>query len=178
MCESDIEKAKKHYPHIADKFKLCRPDVFKTPLKKFNLGFSADASTSNIQTVGLSLNPSLMIRNVFRGAETLEISAITAIGSSKDKNANDPFFDINEIGADLKLTIPRFFFPFNTEKIIPKYMSPSTRISLATTSQTNIGLDKQTFSGIFNYNWQPSAKVTNRLDVFNVQYVRNLNVQN
>ena len=57
-------------------------------------------------------------------------------------------------------------------------MSPSTRISLATTSQTNIGLDKQTFSGIFNYNWQPSAKVTNRLDVFNVQYVRNLNVQN
>ena len=35
MCESDIEKAKKHYPHIADKFKLCRPDVFKTPIKKF-----------------------------------------------------------------------------------------------------------------------------------------------
>ncbi|MEN3322868.1 BamA/TamA family outer membrane protein [Mariniflexile soesokkakense] len=150
-----------------------------TPLKKFSLGFSADVSQSNIQTVGFSLNPSLMIRNVFRGAETLELSAIGAIGASKDKNnINDPFFDINEIGADLKLTIPRFFFPFNTEKIIPKYMSPSTRISLATTSQTNIGLDKQTFSGIFNYNWQPSAKVTDRLDVFNIQYVRNLNIEN
>ncbi|CAH8281715.1 surface antigen-like variable number repeat protein [Mariniflexile fucanivorans] len=149
-----------------------------TPLKKFSLGFSADASTSNIQTIGFSLNPSLLIRNVFRGAETFEISAITAIGSSQDKKENDPFFDINEIGADLKLTIPRFFFPFNTEKIIPKYMSPSTRISLATTSQTNIGLDKQTFTGIFNYNWQPSAKVTNSLNVFNIQYVRNLNIQN
>jgi hypothetical protein len=120
-----------------------------------------------------------LIRNVFRGAETLELSAIGSIGASKNKNnINDPFFDINEIGADLKLTIPRFFFPFKTEKIIPKYMSPSTRISLATTSQTNIGLDKQTFTGIFNYNWQPSAKVTNRLDVFNIQYVRNLNTQN
>lgn len=150
-----------------------------TPLKKFSLGFSTDASTSNIQTIGFSLNPSLIIRNVFRGAETLELSAIGSIGASKDKNnPNDPFFDINEIGADLKLTIPRFFFPFNTEKIIPKYMSPSTRISLATTSQTNIGLDKQTFSGIFNYNWSPSTKVTNRLDVFNIQYVRNLNVGN
>lgn len=149
------------------------------PLKKFNLGFSTDVSQSNIQTIGFSLNPSLMIRNLFRGAETLEISAISAIGASKDKiNINDPFFDINEIGADLKLTIPRFFFPFNTEKIIPKYMSPNTRISLATTSQTNIGLDKQTFTGVFNYNWQPSAKVTNRLDVFNIQYVRNLNVEN
>ncbi|MDO7171941.1 BamA/TamA family outer membrane protein [Mariniflexile sp. AS56] len=150
-----------------------------TPLKKFSLSFSADVSQSNIQTVGFSLNPSLMIRNVFRGAETLELSAIGAIGASKDKNnIDDPFFDINEIGADLKLTIPRFFFPFNTEKIIPKYMSPSTRISLATTSQTNIGLDKQTFTGIFNYNWQPSTKVTNRLDVFNIQYVRNLNIEN
>ena len=150
-----------------------------TPLKKFSLGFSTDASTSNIQRIGLSINPSLLIRNVFRGAETLELSAIGAIGSSKNKNnINDPFFDINEIGADLKLTIPRFFFPFNTEKIIPKYMSPSTRISLATTSQTNIGLDKQTFNGIFNYNWSPSAKVTNRLDVFNIQYVRNLNLDN
>ncbi|WP_308990533.1 BamA/TamA family outer membrane protein [Mariniflexile litorale] len=150
-----------------------------TPLKKFSLSFSADASTSNIQKIGFSLNPSLMITNVFRGAETLEFSIIGAIGASVDKNnINDPFFDINEIGADLKLTIPRFFFPFNTEKIIPKYMSPSTRISLATTSQTNIGLDKQTFTGIFNYNWQPSAKVTNSLNVFNIQYVRNLNIEN
>ncbi|MFG6686306.1 BamA/TamA family outer membrane protein [Mariniflexile sp. HNIBRBA6329] len=149
-----------------------------TPLKKFSLGFSTDVSTSNIQTIGFSLNPSLMIRNVFRGAETLELSAIGAIGASKDKNENDPFFDINEIGANLKLTIPRFFFPFNTEKIIPKYMSPSTRISLATTSQTNIGLDKQTFSSTFNYNWQPSSKITNSLNVFNIQYVRNLNIEN
>lgn len=149
-----------------------------TPLKKFSLGFSADASTSNIQKIGFSLNPSLIIRNVFRGAETFEISAIGAIGSSIDHDNADAFFDINEFGADLKLTIPRFFFPFNTEKIIPKYMSPSTRISLATTSQTNIGLNKQTFSGVFNYNWSPSAKVTNRLDVFNIQYVRNLNPNN
>jgi len=57
-----------------------------TPLKKFSLGFSTDASTSNIQTIGFSLNPSLIIRNVFRGAETLELSAIGSIGASKDKN--------------------------------------------------------------------------------------------
>ncbi|MDD7886603.1 BamA/TamA family outer membrane protein [Flavivirga sp. 57AJ16] len=150
-----------------------------TPLKKFSLGFSADASQSNIQTFGFSLNPSLSIRNIFRGAETLEVSAIGSIGASKDKNnIDDPFFDINEIGIDLKLTIPRLFSPFNTESIIPKYMSPSTRIGLSATGQTNIGLDKQTFSGTFNYNWYPNKKVSNRLDLFNAQYVRNLNVNN
>ncbi|MDG1730269.1 MAG: BamA/TamA family outer membrane protein [Algibacter sp.] len=150
-----------------------------TPLKKFSLGFSTDVSQSNIQTVGFSLNPSLQIRNIFKGAETLEISGIASIGASKNgKEDDDPFFDINEFGADLKLTIPRLFSPFYTENIIPKYMSPSTRISLATTSQTNIGLDKQTFSGNFSYNWYPNTKTTNRLDLFNVQYVRNLKTDN
>lgn len=154
-------------------------NVYLTPLKKFNLGFSADISQSNIQTVGFSLNPSLLIRNIFKGAETFEISATGSIGASKDKkNIDDPFFDINEIGINLKLTIPRIFSPFNTDKLIPKYMSPSTRISLASSGQTNIGLDKQTFTGTFNYNWLPSSRITNRLDLFNVLYVRNLNVGN
>jgi hypothetical protein len=57
-------------------------------------------------------------------------------------------------------------------------MSPSTSISLATTSQTNIGLDKETFSGVFSYNWQPNSKITNKLDVFNIQYINNLNIKN
>ena len=150
-----------------------------TPLKKFSLSFNADVSQSDIQTVGFSLNPSLKIRNVFRGAETLEISGIASIGASDDlKEDGDPFFDIIEFGLDVKLTIPRLFSPFYTENIIPKYMSPSTRIGLATTSQKNIGLDKRTFSGNFSYNWLPNPQVTNRLDLFNVQYVRNLNPDN
>lgn len=156
-------------------------NVYLTPLKKFNLGFNTDVSTSNIQSIGISLNPSLLIRNFFKGAETFEISAIGAIGASKKgtkNNINDPFFDIKEIGLNLKLTIPRIFSPFNTDKIIPNYMSPSTRISIASTGQTNIGLDKQTFLGAFNYNWLPSIQIKKRLDLFNVQYVRNLNVGN
>jgi len=150
-----------------------------TPLKKFSLSFNADVSQSDIQTVGFSLNPSLKIRNVFKGAETIEISGIASIGASDDlKEEGDPFFDIIEFGVDVKLTIPRLFSPFYTENIIPKYMSPSTRIGLATTSQKNIGLDKRTFSGNFSYNWLPNPQVTNRLDLFNVQYVRNLNPDN
>lgn len=150
-----------------------------TPLKKFSLGFSTEAFQSNIQSVGFSFNPSLSIRNMFKGAETFQISAIGSLGSSKDKNnADDPFLDINEIGVDLRLNIPRFFSPFNTERIVPKHMSPSTTIGLSTTGQTNIGLDKQTFTGTFTYNWNPNEKITNRLDLFNVQYVRNLNIGN
>ncbi|MDT0559364.1 BamA/TamA family outer membrane protein [Ichthyenterobacterium sp. W332] len=150
-----------------------------SPRKKYDLGIEANISQSNIQTVGFSGSIGLITRNIFKGAETLEISAIGTIGASKDgNNPDDPFFDINELGATAKLTIPRMFFPFNTERIIPKYMSPTTRINLAATSQTNIGLDKQTFSGALSYNWYPNDKVTNTLDLFDVQYVKNLNTNN
>ncbi len=154
-------------------------NIYLVPKKKFIWTSSFEVSQSNIQTIGLSFNTGILIRNIFRGAETLEISGLGAIGSSRDaSNSKDVFFDINELGGNLRLSIPRFFLPFNTEKIIPKYMSPSTRINLSATSQRNIGLDKQTFTGTINYNWHPSTKVTNNLDLFNAQFVKNLNVAN
>ncbi len=154
-------------------------NLYLNPYKKWSLGFSTEVTQSNIQTIGFSLIPSLKVRNLFRGAETLELSGFTSIGASKDAaNGKDNFFDINELGINLNLNIPRFLFPFNTEKIIPKSMFPATKISIATTSQTNVGLDKQTFSGVFNYTWYPNRRVTNRLDVFNIQYVKNLNTSN
>ncbi len=165
--------------YIENKDTTLTTNLYLNPYKKWNFGFSAEATQSNIQTVGFSLIPSVKVRNLFKGAETLELSGFTSIGASKDAaNTRDEFFDINEIGVNLKLSIPRFLFPFNTERIIPKSMFPATKISLATTSQTNVGLDKQTFSGVFNYTWYPNKTVTNRLDVFNIQYVKNLNTSN
>lgn len=152
-------------------------NIYLSPLKRFSFGFSAEASQSNIQSLGIALNPSVLIRNVFRRAETFEISGRGSIAASKDEaNERDRFFDIQELGGNLRLTIPRLFSPFNTDKIIPKYMFPITRLSMAATGQTNIGLDKQTFTGTFNYKWYPNKKTTNVLDIFNVQYVRNLNI--
>lgn len=57
-------------------------------------------------------------------------------------------------------------------------MFPSTRLTVATSSQTNIGLDKQTFTGSFNYRWYPNNTITNKLDLFNIQFVKNLNTAN
>ena len=63
--------------------------------------------------VGFAFSTSLITRNVFRGAENLELSFLGAIGASRDGAGDeDQFFDINELGADLKLTIPRIFSTF------------------------------------------------------------------
>ena len=154
-------------------------NIYLISKKKYGIGFDVNVSQSNIQKVGLSFTTGVVVRNIFKGAETLQISALGAIGASKDgAKTEGRFFDINELGADIKLNIPRLFFPLNTDKIIPKYMSPSTQISAGFTGQTNIGLDKQTFNSVFSYKWFPSDKVTNTLDLVNIQYVRNLNPNN
>lgn len=153
--------------------------IYLTPRKKYNLTLSADLTHSNIQDIGISGNISESIRNIFNGAETLEIALRGNIGSSKDlANPKNQLFNVSEYGVDLKLNIPRIFMPFATEKIIPKSMIPSTLITAGFATQKNIGLDKQNFTGSFSYNWTPKIKNTARFDLFNVQFVRNLNPEN
>jgi outer membrane protein assembly factor BamA len=154
-------------------------NIFLTSRPKYSFGAGLDFTHSNIQDFGVSGNTSVTIRNVFKGAETLEISARGNIGSSKDfANPENSFFNVLEYGADVKLSFPRLFFPFNTEKIIPKKMLPSTAISVGFAKQENIGLDKQNFTSAITYNWTPQRFRSARFDLLNVQYVNNLNISN
>ncbi|WP_348813011.1 BamA/TamA family outer membrane protein [Flavobacterium maritimum] len=153
--------------------------VYLTPRKKYSFGATFDVTHSNIQDFGIGMSASETIRNVFNGAETLEFAARGNIGSSQDlANPNNTFFNVSEYGLDLKLNFPRIFMPFNTEKIIPKSMIPSTLITTGIAKQRNIGLDKENVTGIFSYNWTPKRNNTARFDLFNAQFVRNLNPQN
>jgi outer membrane protein assembly factor BamA len=153
--------------------------VYLSPRKKYSLGTRFDVTHSNIQDIGIAGSITESIRNIFNGAETLEIAARGNIGSSKDlANPQSKFFNVSEYGVDLKLNIPRIWFPFKTEKIIPKSMIPSTLLSTGLATQTNIGLDKQNFTSALTYNWTPRKNNTARFDLLNMQYVRNLNPQN
>ncbi len=150
-------------------------NIYLTARPRFSLSFNTDVTHSNIQDIGISFSTSLVSRNVFRGAETLEISGRGTIGSQKSINEDDRFFNISEFGGDIKLNFPRIFFPIKTEKFIPKYMIPQTVISLGTSFQKNIGLDKQNFNGIMSYNWSPTNFKKNVFDLLNIQFIRNLN---
>ncbi len=154
-------------------------NIYLTPKQKYSFGASFDVTHSNIQDFGITGNLSTTIRNIFRGAETLEIAAKGNIGSSRQvANPNDNFFNISEYGADVRLNFPRIFSPFKTERIIPKRMIPSTLLSAGFAKQQNIGLDKENLTGSFTYTWNPNRQVTSKLDVVNVQYVKNVNTGN
>lgn len=153
--------------------------ILLSPKQKYTLDVNFDAYTSTIQQFGIGFSSSFLIRNVFRGAENFEISGSGSVGSSKDNaDADSSFFNTTDVGVDAKLTFPTILFPANTNKFIPKYMSPFTSVSLGLNAQNNIGLDRQNFNSIFSYKWKPSTIRTNQFDLLNVQYVRNLNTDN
>ena len=154
-------------------------NIYLIPRDKYHFGAGIDFTHSNIQDFGISGNTSVAIRNVFNGAETFEIAARGNVGSSRDvANPNNNFFNISEYGLDAKLNFPRLFLPFNTEKIIPKTMIPYTTFSVGIAKQTNVGLDKENFTSSLAYNWTPKRNITAKFDLFNIQFVRNVNVAN
>lgn len=154
--------------------------------KKFNLLPSLDFTHSNIQIFGIEGNTAFSVRNVFRGAEVLQLGFRSNFGSSQDlANPNNTFFNISEYGTDLRLSIPRILFPVKTEKIIPRQMIPNTMASFGFFKQQNIGLDKENFTGAISYSWTPTYRAntnffrTNmKFDLLNVQYIRNINASN
>nr|WP_317168134.1 BamA/TamA family outer membrane protein [Leptobacterium flavescens] len=169
-----------NYTYVDSTDNQLSANIYLSPRPKFSLGFDTDVSHSNIQDFGISFSTSLITRNVFKGAETLEFAVRGSLGSSSDLTGEteNQLFNISEVGGDIRLNFPRIFFPLNTDKLIPKYMLPETRISIGTSFQNNIGLDRQSFNNILSYNWRPNAFKRNTLELVNLEFIRNVNIDN
>jgi len=150
-------------------------NIYLSPRPRNSLSLDLDVTHSNIQRIGIGFGASLIKRNVFKGAETLSLNGRASFGLLSDESLPEDFF--TEISADINLIFPRiWFFSFvNTQKIIPYYMLPQSRVSVGTSFQKNIGLDRQTLNSLLSYTWSPNNYVRNIFELLNIEYVRNLN---
>lgn len=151
-------------------------EIKLTPIEKFTIGTETELTHSNIRKLGVSGKFSISNRNTFKGAELFKFSFTGSFfNTSTQSGSTSGFFNAWEVGVDASLELPRFFAPFGLNKLVPKEMSPKTILSIGTGIQKNIGLDKQTITGVVDYNWQFNSRKTINLELFNVQYIRNLN---
>jgi len=149
--------------------------IILTPIKKRSLGFDVDFTTSNVKPFGVLGKFSWMDRNMFKGAEILELSFQGSfLNADRDFSDNSRFFNAWELGTSANLTIPRIWFPFNTNKIIPKRMTPKTNFSLSLNVQRNIGLDRRNLTGGLGYSWKSSKTTDHKFELLNIQYIENL----
>ena len=154
-------------------------NIFLSPKERFSVGFDLDFSHSNIQDFGFSLGSSFGIRNIFRGAEVLELSLKNTLGSSSDiSSLESQLFNLYELGADSRIQFPRIMFPINLDRFIPKTMNPSTSINLNLTLQQNIGLDKQYFGASYQLNWEPNNLAKLNWKIIDLEFINNQNINN
>jgi hypothetical protein len=158
-----------NFSKVSDDENLLDMDVFLTPIDKYTLGIETELTHSNIREIGTSLKFSRTDRNLLKGAELLKLSLLGSYFIA----VNGPGW---ELGADASLEIPRFVAPFGLSSVVPKRMSPRTLYSLGSSFQKNIGLDRQTFTFLSDYQWKFNSKKTIQIELFNTQYIQNLNV--
>ena len=152
-------------------------NIYLAARSRYSLGFDFDVSRSDIQVIGTAISGSVFARNVFGGAETLSLGVRGSIGILGDRSLSEETFT-SEIGGDINLTFPRIWFPLNTEKIIPYYAVPQTRLSIGANFQQNIGLDRQVFNTTLAYNWSPNTSSNSVLELLDIEFVRNTNPEN
>ena len=131
-------------------------------------------SHSNIQDIGVSIGSSIISRNIFRGAEILEFGVKGSVGSSRDvAEEKSSFFNLFEVGLDLGLRVPRPIAPGFLKRIYFDNFYVKTRMSLGVSVQENIGLDRQTFTGNFEYYWKSNKTRSLNLKLIDIEYVDN-----
>ncbi len=150
--------------------------IYLTPQKKYSVGINSEVTHSNIRALSISGKLSLLDRNVFKGAEILKLSIQGSFLDAKDAAKNDRLLNAWELGGDISFEIPRFFLPFGIHKLVPKDNFPKTVFTVGTSLQKNIGLDKRKFTGIIEYKWRSSEKISHSFELLNAQYIKNLNI--
>ena len=155
--------------------------IFLTPKERFSLGIDLDLSHSNIQNIGMGLGITNGIRNIFKGTEVLDFRIKSTLGASRNSSiTNDRFFNLFELGADIKIKFPKIIspLPISLNKFISKEMNPITQLTFGTTLQENIGLDKQYFGSSYEYQWNPKESKKIIFKLVDLEFVNNKNIEN
>lgn len=142
--------------------------VLLSPSTKRQIKTDLEASTNSISFFGISGSVSQNHRNVFRGAELLELRANLGIESQPNVAANSDFiqrttFNTLEYGLGASLVFPRFLFPFRgwNER---NYTRPRTRFSLNYSNQIRIDFNRDVFQANVGYLW--TNRVGERYEFF------------
>ena len=108
----------------------------------------------------------------------MEVTPRITMGAQQFLDGSSAFFNIFEYGGGLRLTIPRIWFFGRIESLIPYSKTPQTILQFSTSTQENIGLDRQKTSGVLRYTWSPNMANRNILELLDIEYVHNKNPQN
>jgi outer membrane protein assembly factor BamA len=149
---------------------LLNVDIQLLQKRKYDLDFSTDSQYSELLNFGFSPGVNFKMRNIFKGAENLDISLQGTFGTVHLENTSNNLFNASDISLQAKITYPKLFiFPF-ADRLINKNLSPFSSLNVGINRQHNIGLGRINFASGLNYYIQPNEMTKHQLNWFNTQY--------
>jgi outer membrane protein insertion porin family len=155
-----------------DSFKNNQLDlnIYLTPMKKNSLTFSVTGTSKSNNFVGSEVKITQTTRNLFRGAEQLDVSASggfeSQYGGGTSKGLNSYSFT-----AEGKLTFPRFITPFkginSTNAFIPKTVALLSYQLLHRGSLYGIN----SFKAQYGYKWNENVYKEHSFNPISLNYV-------
>ena len=147
---------------------------YLTPQEKKSLRAELSGNTKSNDYVGSQLTLSFRNRNTFKGAEELEVHG--NLGTEVQYGGAKSGYNTYTFGTGASLTFPKFvvpFFHFNTTNAFV----PKTRISLDYDLLNRRKLyTLSSVKGELGYEWKPSYDVSEKFNLFSVNYVHAVNV--
>lgn len=132
-----------------------------SPNKQRQLKFDSEVSTNSISLFGISGSVTEMRRNIFKGAELLEIRANAGIESQQNVGNTDVLsrttFNTLEYGLSVSVSVPRFLWPFNgwNERF---YTAPRTRFGISYNRQIRLDFTREVLQANMGYLWTNRAR--------------------
>jgi outer membrane protein assembly factor BamA len=155
-----------------DSFKNDQLDlnIYLTPLKKNSLSFGVTGTSKSNNFVGSEVKVTQTTRNLFRGAEQLDISVSGGFETQVSGQAQG--LNSYSFTAEGKLTFPQFIVPFykprSTNAFIPKTI---TSLSYQLLSRGSI-YKLNSFKTEFGYNWKENQYKEHTLNPISINYVQ------
>lgn len=155
-----------------DSFKNDQLDlnIYLTPLKKNSLTFSVTGTSKSNNFVGSEVKLTQTTRNLFRGAEQLDVS----VGGGFETQVSGQSQGLNSYSftTEAKLTFPRFIVPFykpkSTNAFIPKTITSLSYQLLSRGSLYNLS----SFKADYGYNWKENQYKEHTFIPISINYVR------
>ncbi len=164
---------KNRFEVMPDSFKL-NAFYYLTPLPKKSLNFELGGNTKSNNATGSEITVRWRNRNVFRGAEQLQLSAY--FGTEVQYSAQIRGINTLRTGAEANLTFPRFVVPLVKLNTSGSYV-PRTNIQLGyDILNRRPYYTLNSFRGNFGYIWKENIQKEHQFNPIAINFVQPLNV--
>ena len=133
-----------------------------TPLAKQEYKLESEL-THNGGNLGVAGSVTYQNKNLFRGAESLELKLSGGLESLR--NFSDPdvskklfFFNTYDFGPELSLGFKKFLIPGFIERRTSRYFNPKTNLTVGTNYQDRPDFKRVISKVSFGYQWRPSKR--------------------